>query len=154
MALLTVEKPVYARTLNNGSGSVTASSNTVTLGSDTNGATVYTAGAFGGRIESLVVSTDDTVTVNLFFWILNGATVKPLGMANIPLSSGNALNVPAVDILSGSGSTLVGMLIDPNGKRYISLMANEVLRMGCLANMTAAKKAYATAQGFDFETGL
>ncbi len=150
MSLSTNEKPMYARTINNGVGVISASANTVTLGSDTNGATILTAGADGARVESLVISTDDTVAVNVFIYILSGATVRPLGIVNVPLSSGNTGSAPLVDALDNTGIKLLGMLIDPAGKRYISLAANEVLKCGALANLTAAKKAHVTAQGFNY----
>jgi hypothetical protein len=63
-----------------------ASANTVTLGSNTNGATAYTAGTAGGRVMSLTAVTDDTVTVNVFVYIYRGSTVIPLGLVNVPLN--------------------------------------------------------------------
>jgi hypothetical protein len=141
--------PVYAITPKTGVGTISASSNTVTLGSDTNGATIYTAGASGGRVYSLMASTDDTVTVNVFLYILKSSTVEPIGMVNVPLSSGNtnAARFP-VDMLSPAN--LPGLPLDATGKPYIELGPNEVLKCGALANLTAAKKCYVTAQGADY----
>lgn len=141
--------PKYAITPNGGVALIQASSNTVTLGNNTNGATAYTAGANGGRVYSLTGVTDDTVTVNVFVWILRGATVIPLGLVNIPLSSGNTFaarfNVNFLD-----GVNITGLPIDNQGNRYIPLMANDVLRVGALANLTAAKTAWVQAQGSDY----
>ena len=73
-----------------GSGVAVLTGTTIgTLGSNTNGTTIYTAGSFGGRIISLIGSTNDTVTTNIFLYILRGVTVIPIGLVNIPLSAGN-----------------------------------------------------------------
>lgn len=145
------EKPVYARTINIGVAILNAAT-AGALGADTNGVTAYTAGAYGGRVESLVANTDDTAAVNLFVYLKDGsANIYPLGIVNVPLSSGNSATVPNVDLLAGSGVTLLGMLIDSStGKRYISVPATWVLRVSTLANMTAAKKCHVVAQGLDY----
>lgn len=121
------------------------------LGSDTNGVTIYTADTnVGSRVDSLVISTDDTAAVNVWIYIKNGSDIKPLGIVNVPLSSGNSGTVANVDALLGSGVTLLGAKVDNNGKRYIDLMPSDVLKCAVLANMTAAKKAYVVAQGADY----
>lgn len=140
--------PRYANVISSqGVASIAASSNTVTLGVDTNGATAYTAGSEGSRVMSLIASTNDTVAVNVFIWVLNGSTVRPLGIVNVPLSSGNAASVPSVDLIAG----IPGLPIDSTGKRYIQLYNNEVLRVGALANLTTAKTCYVTAMGLDYQ---
>jgi hypothetical protein len=121
------------------------------MGVNTNAVTVYTAGSNGGRIEALVANSDDTAAVNIFVFLQDGSSnVYPLGIVNIPLSSGNLGTVANVDILAGSGIRLLGMSIDHTGKRYISIPGSWLLRVSTLANMTAAKKCYVTASGFDY----
>jgi len=151
MSLTNGEKPKVANVPNGGVGAIAASSNVVTLGSNTNGATIYTAAAtYGGRVMSLIASTDDTVTVNVYLYILNGATVKPLGLVNIPLSSGNTQAAKlVVDFLDGVA--IPGLPIDNAGKRYIPLMGGEVLKCGSLAGLTAAKTCFVTAIGMDYQ---
>jgi len=150
MAISLAEKPVYARTINVGVGTLNAAS-AGALGATTNAVTVYTAGSNGGRIESLVANSDDTAAVNVFVFLVDGSSnVYPLGIVNVPLSSGNSGTVQGVDMLDGTGVRLNGMLIDANGKRYISIPASWTLRVSVLANMTAAKKCHVTAQGFDY----
>lgn len=150
MALLNSEKPVYARTMNVGCGILNAAT-AGALGADTNGVTVYTPGAYGGRVESLVASTDDTAAVNVFVYLKDGsANIYPIGIVNVPASSGNSGTVANVDFLDGSGVRLIGTLIDFSQKRYINIPAGYVLRVSVLANMTAAKKCHVTAIGVDF----
>lgn len=150
MALTAGGIPKVANVPNGGVGLIAASSNTVTLGSNTNGATIYTAGSQGGRVESLTAVTDDTVTVNVFIYIFRGSTVIPLGLVNVPLSSGNTnaarFNVDFLDSIN-----IAGLPIDSNGKRYIPLMPNDVLKCGALANLTAAKTCWVQGQGSDYQ---
>lgn len=142
--------PKVANVPNGGVGLIAASSNTVTLGSNTNGATIYTAGASGGRVNALIASTDDTTTVNVFLYAYDGSTVKPIGLVNVPLSSGNTNAAKlVVDFLDGVN--IPGLPIDNAGKRYIPLKPNEVLKCGALANLTAAKTCWVTAFGMDYQ---
>jgi hypothetical protein len=149
MALTAGQIPKLANVLNGGVGVLTGTT-IGTLGSNTNGVTIYTAGASGGRVLSLMASTDDTVTVNVFLYILRSSTVIPIGMVNIPLSSGNtnAARFP-VDFLNGTN--LPGLPIDNTGRQYIPLLSNDVLRATSLANLTAAKSAWINAAGADYQ---
>jgi hypothetical protein len=142
--------PLVANVPNGGVALIQASSNTVTLGSNTNAATAYTAGTKGGRVVSLTAVTDDTVTVNVFVFILRGATVIPLGLVNVPVSSGNTnaarFNVDFLDSVN-----IVGLPLDNAGKRFIPLMPNDVLKVGALANLTAARTCWVHASGNDYQ---
>lgn len=150
MALTAGQIPKVANVLNSGVGVVSASSNVVTLGSNTNGATVYTAGASGSRIISLVASSDDTVASNIFIFILRGATVQPLGLVPVAASAGNVTGTRNNDMLNGTN--IPGLPVDNTGRQYISLMPNDVLKAGSLAGLTSAKSVYITAQGLDYQT--
>ena len=150
MALAAKNIPVVANVPNGGVGLIVASSNTVTLGSDTNGVSIYTASSAGGRCMSLTAVTDDTVTVNVFVWILRSSTVIPIGLVNVPLSSGNT-NAARFNVDFLDGINIVGLPIDNSGKRYIPLMPNDVLRVGALANLTAAKTCWVHASGNDYQ---
>lgn len=150
MSLTAGQIPIVANVPNGGVGVIAASSNTVTLGSNTNGATIYTAGTYGGRVNSLTAVTDDTVTVNVFIYIYRGSTVIPLGLVNVPLSSGNT-NAARFNVDFLDGVNILGLPIDNTGKRYIPLMPNDVLKCGALANLTAAKTCWVQGQGADYQ---
>lgn len=121
-----------------------------TLGSNTNGTTVYTAGSQGGRIISLTGVTNDTVTTNVFVYILRGATVIPVGLVNIPLSSGNTNAARfVVDFLNGSN--IPGLPVDNTSRQYIPLMPNDILRATTLANLSGGTSAWLTAHGQDYQ---
>ncbi len=142
--------PLVANVPNGGVGLIAASANTVILGSNTNGATIYTAGTKGGRVMSLTAVTDDTVTVNVFIYIYRSTTVIPLGLVNVPLSSGNT-NAAKYNVDFLDGINILGLPIDNSGKRYIPLMPNDVLKCGALANLTAAKTCWVHGSGNDYQ---
>jgi hypothetical protein len=148
MALNTNQIPVYGITPKTSVGNLNAAT-AGSMGTTTNAVTVVTAGTNGCIIDSLVANTTDTAAVNLFVSIVDsaGTGVRPLGIINVPLNSGNAANVLNVDVLNST--VLVGMTVDQNGKRIIRLGASETLRVSTLANMTAAKNCYVTAQYTD-----
>lgn len=148
MALNANQIPVYGITPKTAVGNLNAAT-AGSLGTTTNAVTVLTAGSNGCIIDSLVANTNDTAAVNLFVSIVDsaGTGVRPLGIVNVPLNSGNAANVLNVDVLNSA--VLVGMTVDQNGKRIIRLAPSETLRVSTLANMTAAKNCYVTAQYTD-----
>lgn len=134
----------------NGGVAVLTGTTIGTLGSNTNGVTGYTAGSQGGRIMSLTATTDDATTVNVFVYILRGATVIPIGLVNVPLSSGNTFTARfAVDFLNGVN--IPGLPIDNTGRQYIPLMPNDVLRFTTLANLTATKSCWVQVSGNDYQ---
>ena len=149
MGLTAGQIPRVANVLNGSIAKLSGSFNSASLGSDTNGVTAYTAGSSGGRVISIMGSTDDTVATNVFVWINRSSTVIPVGLVNIPLSSGNtnAARFP-VDFLNGTN--LPGLPVDNTGRQYIPLLANDVLRASTLANLTAGRSLWITANGMDY----
>jgi hypothetical protein len=149
MGLTSGQIPKLANVLNGGVGVLTGTT-IGTLGSNTNGITIYTAGSQGGRVISLIASTDDTVTINVFLYIYRGTTVIPVGLVNIPLSSGNTNAARfAVDFLNGIN--IPGLPIDQTGRQYIPLLANDVLKASTIANLSATKSAWINASGVDYQ---
>lgn len=121
-----------------------------TLGSNTNGATIYTgATTYGSIVTSLLFSSDDTAAMQAYVYIYNGSSVRPLGIVNIPIQSGDILTAPNIDGLSGSGITLIGLPRDSNGKQFIPLEAGEVLKFSMKAAVTATKTVHCTALVLD-----
>ena len=121
-----------------------------TLGSNTNGTTIETAGTYGTRVIALTATTNDTVTVNVFLYILRGgSTVIPIGLVNIPVSSGNTFAARfAVDFLNGTN--IPGLPLDNTGRQYIPLLAGDALRATTLANLTASTSCFIQAMALDY----
>ena len=158
-ALTAGQIPRVANIPNGGVGIIAASANTVTLGSDTNGATCYTAGIYGSIVRSLTAVTNDTVTINVQLYIYrtkdsSGATVTgyviPIGLVNVPLSSGNT-NAARFNVDFLDGINILGLQIDSQGKRYIELMPSDVLKVGAIANLSSGKSCWVRAEGKDFQ---
>jgi hypothetical protein len=152
MSLAAVNIPKYATVLNGGVAKLGDGASTVgatALGVDGIAADAkicYTAGAYGGMVESLIASTNDTAAVNVFIYVLDGSTVHPVGIVNVPLSSGNSGTVPAVDLING----LAGLPINSVYKKYIPLRPNLVLKVAVLAAMTTNKMLWVKSTGVDF----
>ena len=101
--------------------------------------TIYTGAANGSRIDSIPCSTNDTVTVNLAFYITSGGTDYYIGNVNLPIGAGytSVLRVDAVSTLS----PLLG---------YLVLASGDILKTNCVAAMTAAKTTDVLAFGGDY----
>lgn len=150
MTLTNGQIPIVANVPNGGVGLIQESANTVTLGNNTSGVTVYTTGTKGGRIMSLTAVTDDTVTVNVFVWILRSSTVIPLGLVNVPLSAGNT-NAARFNVDFLNGANILGLPVDNSGRQYIPLMPNDQLRVGSLGNLSSSKTVWVHASGNDYQ---
>lgn len=154
MAITQRDKAVFFTVQKSGVATRVNADGAGTLGSNTNGATIYTgATTYGSIVTSLIFNSDDTAVVNAYVYIYNGSSVRPLGMVHIPIQSGDiggATGAAAVDALSSSGNTLQGLPIDSvTGKRYIPLEAGEVLKFSVKAAVTAAKTVHCTALALD-----
>jgi hypothetical protein len=125
--------PIFELTVTVGSPQTFASGDTTTK------KTVVTAGASGTRLDSIMVSTDDTSAVNLAFYITSGGTDYYIGNVNVPIGSGYT-TVARVDAIT----TLAPAL------GYLALPASALLKCNCVATMTAAKTTTVVPMGGDF----
>jgi hypothetical protein len=144
--------PKYATVLNGGVGVLGTGASTVgatALGVDgiaADAKVCYTAGTYGGMVETLSFNTNDTAAVNAFVYILDGSTVIPLGIVNIPASSGNSATVPNVDGIAA----LLGLPVNAMGKKYIPLKGSQAIKVSVLAAMTVNKILIASTTGVDY----
>jgi len=148
MALNSNQIPVYGIYPKTSLGTLSAAT-AGSLGSLTNTAIVLTAGTNGCIVDSVVASSTDSAAVNLLVSIgdITATQARPLGIVNVPISAGNSANTLSVDVINSA--VLVGMTVDQNGKRIIRLGPSETLRVATLANMTAGRVCYVTAQYTD-----
>lgn len=108
-------------------------------GDTTTKKSIQTGGTNGTRIDSIMCSTDDTVTVNLAFYINDTVTDFYIGNVNLPIGSGYT-TVSRVEAMA-TLSPALGYLVLPSG--YI-------LKANCVATMTAAKTTTVVAMGGDY----
>jgi hypothetical protein len=153
MSLAAVNLPKYASVLNRGVGVLGTGASTVGAtaigvdGSAADAKVCYTAGAFGGICESIIVSTDNSAAlVGIIVYILDVATVNPLGTVSVPLSSGSTAAAPAADIING----LPGLPINSVYKKYIPLKANQTIKIASVSALTANKYIWVSTSGVDF----
>jgi hypothetical protein len=134
----------------NGGFAVLTGTTVGTLGSNTNGTTIETAGTYGTRIISLTATSNDTVARDVFVYILRGgSTVIPLGLVNVPLSSGNTTAARfAVDFLNGTN--IPGLPLDNTGRQYIPLLGGDVLRATTLTALTGGASIFIQSSGLDY----
>lgn len=98
---------------------------------------VYTAAANDAVVKGLAASSSDTAAINVKIGIDIGGTVYHIATVNVPIAAGTNGVMPAVDLLSAI--QLPFLPVDRNGKRVLALKAGNILKVACLATMTAAK---------------
>ena len=148
MALTAGQVPVLANVPNGGttivSGAVSGA-----LGSNNNGFEGYIAGALGGRVYSVMGSSNSTAVTNIFTYIFrNNTTVVPLGLTPLAISAGNITGTRNIDFLDGVN--IAGLPLDNTGKRYIPLQPNDVLKFSSLASLTTFR-VFITCHGADYQ---
>lgn len=136
--------PVGTRIFNayivNGSGAV-ASTNAAaqwSAATPTNGVLVFTAGANGSRIISLIASSDNTAAVVVGLWRYDLTNSYLLWAQNVPIAAGGITQVANVDLMA---SPIVGLPLDASDKPIWYLNAGEKLYAGAFTTAVAASKS-------------
>lgn len=99
--------------------------------------TVYTAGASGSKVTSLIAVSTDTSARDVQVSITNGGTSYPLGTVSVPAGAGNSSSVASCNLLDVT--KLVGLALDSDGNPYIHLISGDTLTVSALATVTTAK---------------
>jgi hypothetical protein len=110
--------------------------------------TLFTAGADDSDLKSVIAVTDDTAAINLKVYVTRGGTDYLIATVNIPIASGTNGTTPAVDVLNAI--SFPGLPMDSVQKRYLPLKTGDVVKVACLATMTAAKTLTVSAFGQDY----
>lgn len=105
--------------------------------------TVYTAGASGSKVTSLMAVSTDTASRDLQISITNGGTSFPIGTVSVVIGAGNSGTVPSTNLLNNS--QLPGLPLDSDGNPYIHLISGDTLTVSALTTVTAAKTITVTA---------
>jgi hypothetical protein len=101
--------------------------------------TVQTAGSNGSRVDSIMISSNDTSAVNLAFYITLGGVDYYIGNVNVPIGAGYT-TVTRVD-----GMTTLAPLLG-----YLALAPSAILKANAVATVTAAKTVTIVAMGGDY----
>lgn len=100
---------------------------------------IQTGGSNGSRVDSIMCSTNDTVAVNLAFYIYDGVTDFYIGNVNIPIGAGYT-TVARVDGIYTLSPTL----------NYLTLPSGYILKANCVATMSSSKTTDVVAMGGDY----
>ena len=104
---------------------------------------VYTAGASGSKVTSLIAVSTDTTARDVQVSITNGGVSYPLGTVSVPIGAGNSSSVPSVNLLDPG--LLVGLAFDSDGNPEILLISGDTLTVSALSTVTTAKTITVTA---------
>lgn len=99
--------------------------------------TLYTVATNDAVMKSLCITSTDSAARNVQVVLNDGSTSRVLGTVPVPALSGTDGTQPAVDAFSSSW--LPGLPIDQNGKRYLPLASGQVVKVGAVVAVTAAK---------------
>lgn len=111
--------------------------------------TVYTGGAEGSKISSIIATSSDTSARDVQIGITTGGTFFPLGTVSVPITAGQVTGTPAVNLLDPT--VIKGLPLDNDGQPYIFLSsASDTLQVKALTTVTTAKEIDIIAFGADF----
>lgn len=136
--------PVYPQGLNNGIQSFV---NADGSGSG-NAKTLFTPGANGSILDSLLVSSSDTSDRDLTFCLFISSTLYAIATIKIPLTAGTVDTIPTVDILRSL--QFPGLSYDAFGNRILKLASGTLLKAYAGSTVTTAKQINVYAEGRDF----
>lgn len=99
--------------------------------------TAFTAGANGSKIESMIVTSNDTSARDITINITRSATNYQLAQISIPITAGYLNTAPCVNILQHA--QFPGLAYDANGNKYLLLKSGDTLTVNAPVSLTAAK---------------
>jgi hypothetical protein len=126
--MATSPQPIFPQSwITAGLAVVNATSTTVTA--------VTASTSFGSQVKNLQATSNDTSAHDIAVFKNVGGTNYLIGTVAVPASAGFSSTVPAVNLLQA----LPGLPVDSNNNPYISLAATDLIEVGALVAITAAK---------------
>lgn len=110
--------------------------------------TLVTGGTNGTKIEALMLTSTDTTSRDVQFWMTSGGTDYLLCTISAILSSGNTNSAATIDVLRHA--MFQGLSYDSNGNKILYVASGCVLKVACLTTVTAAKEIDIVGCGGDF----
>lgn len=109
---------------------------------------LFMAGANDSRVISVIGTTTDTSANNVKVMLSDGTNLHLIGTVRLATLSGTDGAAVSVDILNST--SIPGLPVDANGKRYIPLKTGWSVQVAPLVAVTAAKLLTLTAIGEDY----
>lgn len=115
----------------------------------TNTQTLYTCGANGGMIKSILAAGNESVARDVTLFMIP-ASSKPyiITTVSIPITAGQISTAPPVDMLSATNTP--GLPVDGAGNRFLSCESGDTFAVGARATMTGSTIFTFLATGADF----
>src|SRR5258708_28036057 len=116
------------------------------------GKTIFTAGANGSKITSIMVNTtDNTATHLLVLYLTRGGVNYTLIYYTLPINVGGDGATAGVDLLAGGPNGLfAGLPVDNDGQRYLFLESGDTVTLTYRTALTSTKAIYVTTLGANF----
>ncbi len=109
--------------------------------------TVYTGGANGSIVRSLIATSTDTSARDVQISKTNGGTSFPIGTVSVPAGAGNTSGVVSTNLLDPT--VLKGLAYDDNANPYIILISGDTLTVSALTTVTSGKTITVAAMVVD-----
>lgn len=107
-------------------------------GTGTAFSTVYTGGANGSKITSLMATSNDTAAHDIQIAITNGGVNYVIGTVSVAIGAGNTSGVNATNLLNTTN--MPGLPLDTDGNPYIHLKsASDTLTVSAVVAVTTGK---------------
>lgn len=108
---------------------------------------IYTAGANGSKIMSVIGLNSDTATLHVGqLWLGRGGTSFLLGSASIAANSGNDGVTSGTNLLG----TSLGLPQDNDAQLYFFMQNGDTLSASLTSTLPAGKNVYVNVVGADF----
>lgn len=116
----------------------------------TNKKTLYTGAANGSKLESISITSTDTVARVLNIYHTIGGTDYFVGTVNVPITAGTDAAITAAVSVLESNLMLPWIRYDSNGRGYLYLANGDILKFAAQVAVTAAKEIDIVCQGGDY----
>lgn len=145
--MATTPTPIYPQTLYNAVQTITAAETTTIKA-------LTTTQTNGLKVESIIVTSNDTSARDVCLYMTISATNYLLIQVQIPITAGQVNTTPPVNLLAGGVAGLPGSFpglpIDGNGNPYIYLPSGATLSVNAPVALTTAKTMTFLATGASF----
>lgn len=131
----------------NGTGAYAIASGAATV---TNTLALYTCGADGSKITSIIASSNDTAARDVTVFMVPASNVPyAITTVTVPITAGTIAATPGVNFLSATNTP--GLPVDSDGNPYILCQSGDVIRVGVKTTAVTANLAIMMlAIGADF----
>ena len=110
--------------------------------------TLVNGGTNGTKIESITVTSTDTVARDIIVWATISAVSYQLARIQIPVSSGNTNSAPSVDLLKQS--QWASLAYDAFGNKYLYVANGTTISISAPVSVTSGTTIQAFAQGGNY----